>query len=98
MLVMKGGLQTLTPHRSTRSCKSTLVQQFTSQGYHRINRDLSGGTMADQEKQAFNHLRFGRGDHGFEALAVVAMCKYVRNVRSFGLSRTASWKSVIALS
>lgn len=32
--------------------KSTLVKEFTDQGYHRINRDLMGGTIEGQAKAA----------------------------------------------
>lgn len=41
------------------SGKSTLVEEFTNQGYHRLNRDLMGGTLDGQAKAAEDALKDG---------------------------------------
>jgi D-glycero-D-manno-heptose 1,7-bisphosphate phosphatase len=40
--------------------KTTLVEEFIHQGYHRINRDLMGGTIEQQAQHAMNALNAGQ--------------------------------------
>jgi ABC-type cobalamin/Fe3+-siderophores transport system ATPase subunit len=41
------------------SGKSTLVQEFVDKGYHRINRDLTGGTLNGQAELAKTAIKEG---------------------------------------